>query len=176
LAGGQGFEPQLMVPEPIVQTSVLDMGLDSSYQCSLQKQNDCHSPMCWDAVHGSGGWRGAGNGGSSPRVWGIRFCRTRGAPSRRFIPTRVGNTASSPALQGAPTGSSPRVWGILPAAFASTRSETVHPHACGEYVVHLEHPCEHGGSSPRVWGIPHGLTPLVLPRRFIPTRVGNTLA
>ena len=51
----------------------------------------------------------------------------------------------------------------------------VHPHACGEYG--MEHFEQSGmpGSSPRVWGIPLGEVTNPTGRRFIPTRVGNTL-
>ena len=71
----------------------------------------------------------------------------------RFIPTRVGNTAAG---QGR----------ALPAS--------VHPHACGEYAQSVSMARMHIGSSPRVWGIPSRVSSRGGPRRFIPTRVGNT--
>ena len=50
--------------------------------------------------------------GSSPRVWGIPPDGAHMALADRFIPTRVGNTRSTPVPKG-----------MCP----------VHPHACGEY-------------------------------------------
>ena len=91
--------------------------------------------------------------GSSPRVWGILFQMFLALDSKRFIPTRVGNTYS-----------------IHDVGCCGL----VHPHACGEYRSADE--CAHKvcGSSPRVWGI---LVIGLVHRgegRFIPTRVGNT--
>ena len=52
--------------------------------------------------------------GSSPRAWGTHATQNNHAHRRRFIPTGVGNTASSP--------------------FFWLRS-TVHPHGRGEHAV-----------------------------------------
>lgn len=49
------------------------------------------------------------------------------------------------------------------------------PHACGEYsrsVAQRQRAC---GSSPRVWGIPSARRLTAVVKRFIPTRVGNTM-
>ncbi len=91
--------------------------------------------------------------GSPPRVWGIRQQRGNEAESRRFTPTRVGNTNCRRAS---------------PIFF------TVHPHACGEYPgTQCEMPLANG-SPPRVWGIRGPDTFNNLQARFTPTRVGNT--
>ncbi len=100
-------------------------------------------------------WRGPcplRQGGSSPRVWGMRGLRPCGKLSARFIPTRVGNAA----LCGS---HSPR--------------EPVHPHACGE-CIEAGHLCRPKyGSSPRVWGMLLDHVGNLGRHRFIPTRVGN---
>ena len=72
---------------------------------------------------------------------------------RRFIPTRVGNTA---------------------AFLSSTPSPSVHPHACGEHVKSFQAIFSAFGSSPRVWGTLCYFLPTPPNPRFIPTRVGNT--
>ena len=61
---------------------------------------------------------GAGQSGSSPRVWGIPFARATAGIGHRFIPTRVGNTH-------------------LVAPGKDLRP--VHPHACGEYFDIIYH-------------------------------------
>ena len=91
--------------------------------------------------------------GSSPRVWGILMHPITSKGTKRFIPTRVGNTAF-PGMQ---------IF-TLP----------VHPHACGEYVRGNFCRWEISGSSPRVWGIRPATRLPCVPPRFIPTRVGNT--
>ena len=93
--------------------------------------------------------------GSSPRVWGTRFNAVTEAVHDRFIPTRVGNTASLKRLRGV---------------------YAVHPHACGEHQVSNEETIKAFGSSPRVWGTLFRVTGRITPIRFIPTRVGNTTA
>ena len=91
--------------------------------------------------------------GSSPRVWGTRRRRACCRWSRRFIPTRVGNTRSDAPLRN---------------------SLTVHPHACGEHRA-CRFPAQAlRGSSPRVWGTRGINLPQSFEHRFIPTRVGNT--
>ena len=69
--------------------------------------------------------------GSSPRVWGRPRLRPGHHPRRRFIPTRVGQTANLNRLVHAQQGSSPRVWGRLAARSAPITTCPVHPHACG---------------------------------------------
>ena len=91
--------------------------------------------------------------GSSPRVWGILVERFDNGLGFRFIPTRVGNTLIFPLLP-------------IPTA--------VHPHACGEYQPATDDIASEHGSSPRVWGIPDTPVIVIMQRRFIPTRVGNT--
>ena len=111
--------------------------------------------------------------GSSPRAWGTQNAGYLRSGSRRFIPTRVGNTA---------------------ARSIRARAESVHPHARGEHPVSQNLPDRQNGSSPRAWGTqidPNaalsqpGSSPRAwgtqdihvapaLEHRFIPTRVGNT--
>ena len=93
--------------------------------------------------------------GSSPRVWGIPDRPGSDQQPHRFIPTRVGNTL---------TAKGPMV------------ACPVHPHACGEYVIERQFARLQHGSSPRVWGIPAAPDRPGRGSRFIPTRVGNTLA
>ena len=93
--------------------------------------------------------------GSSPRVWGTRNVTASRTRKSRFIPTRVGNTCGR---------------------ITTAQLPPVHPHACGEHnaITTLSFNCN--GSSPRVWGTLKGFilpSPLM---RFIPTRVGNTVA
>ncbi len=112
--------------------------------------------------------------GSSPREWGTRYKGLR-ALSERFIPTRVGNTASCSRRKFAPpvhphasgehscrhlrsadvlNGSSPREWGTRALRAQRVATVSVHPHASGEHTSRR-----------------HRQVDL---RRFIPTRVGNT--
>ncbi len=74
----------------------------------------------------------------------------------RFIPTRVGNTQTTVFRRYIKPGSSPRVWGIRPSLCYVASPGPVHPHACGEYVQNN--------------------TGVTVTLRFIPTRVGNTIA
>ena len=91
--------------------------------------------------------------GSSPRAWGTLMPDALFADTRRFIPTRVGNTP--PTHQQKPPAS-------------------VHPHARGEHAHATPLAERKFGSSPRAWGT-HFERALVRPgKRFIPTRVGNT--
>ena len=71
--------------------------------------------------------------GSSPRVWGTRISTLPTSPSRRFIPTGVGNTDTAN-------------------VYRSTRP--VHPHGCGEHRKATGKQDGAYGSSPRVWGTP----------------------
>ena len=91
--------------------------------------------------------------GSSPRVWGTQHDTVTLDIGNRFIPTGVGNTATS----------------------ASARSgSSVHPHGCGEHSS-VSIACRVLlGSSPRVWGTRQQDQRGRQRRRFIPTGVGNT--
>ena len=111
-----------------------------------------HPHACGEYIQArrNGIWRD----GSSPRVWGIRTTVTLAMLYLRFIPTRVGNTTS---------------------AVPRFNADAVHPHACGEYSRTVLRTASICGSSPRVWGIPLGEVTNPTGRRFIPTRVGNTL-
>ena len=95
----------------------------------------------------------AASAGSSPRVWGTQvfFCRCQ--IGKRFIPTRVGNTA--------------RMRGPMNVG-------TVHPHACGEHITLCPGLAQIAGSSPRMWGTLSSAARDMATGRFIPTRVGNT--
>ena len=92
--------------------------------------------------------------GSSPRVWGTLKRSDTFQYRGRFIPTRVGNT---------------------PDCRFSAFLAPVHPHACGEHPVDRGRGRGNGGSSPRVWGTRAKWIASEWQRRFIPTRVGNTL-
>ena len=97
----------------------------------------------------------AGHGGSSPREWGT-LCGTGAQGVRsRFIPTRVGNTRRAD------------LW---------FKRHPVHPHASGEHGVRHLHGGGAAGSSPREWGTRACYWLKCYNFRFIPTRVGNTLA
>jgi len=91
--------------------------------------------------------------GSSPRPWGTPAQPAAHGPRRRFIPTPVGNTHTSPISVPAPS---------------------VHPHARGEHGFSSGELSGLGGSSPRPWGTPGRPPSGVRPPRFIPTPVGNT--
>jgi hypothetical protein len=109
------------------------------------------SPPCGEGLKG---WFGLTRiHGSSPRVWEIRKTRPRRYAARRFIPTRVGNTAGGR---------------------TRPRGDPVHPRACGEYTASASGPTISFGSSPRVWGIREQKPVVVGGIGFIPTRVGNT--
>ena len=90
--------------------------------------------------------------GSSPRMWGtVSWMGCRWSKCR-FIPTHVGNSASS-----------------------ATRFKTpsVHPHACGEQFSPYYPGRRTCGSSPRMWGTDEIFSGAVFTGRFIPTHVGN---
>jgi hypothetical protein len=91
--------------------------------------------------------------GSSPRVWGTPLGNGAFYFTDRFIPTRVGNTATE---------------------WCWCRAATVHPHACGEHFPAKNPFHARPGSSPRVWGTHLLAAGNGFCRRFIPTRVGNT--
>ncbi len=108
-------------------------------------------------ARGEHAWRIAvqsGESGSSPRAWGTQFQRRYRLRHRRFIPTRVGNT-QSPGQTICPP--------------------SVHPHARGEHLqLRMLQNSSHG-SSPRAWGTQQTAVSILQLRRFIPTRVGNTV-
>ena len=107
--------------------------------------------------HGCGerifdGFLGAGNHGSSPRVWGTLLRPELYDHSVLVHPTGVGNAAAKVNT----------VWAV-----------TVHPHGCGERFRHRNMIDNLSGSSPRVWGTPHNALWALTVKRFIPTGVGN---
>ena len=51
---------------------------------------------------------------------------------------------------------------------------TVHPHVHGELSTTFRQGCCHTGSSPRAWGTRFRLLFGLIPRRFIPTCMGNS--
>ena len=73
--------------------------------------------------------------------------------NERFIPTQLGNTASSS---------------------SSSMVQSVHPHTSGEYFQTGVSTISCFGSSPHKWGIPSGRQSGIGWTRFIPTQVGNT--
>ena len=93
------------------------------------------------------------NGGSSPHAWGIPLGKSKKSVYARFIPTCVGNTQNK--------------------NFKNTNN-AVHPHVRGEYLFTSFATGEQRGSSPRAWGIRRWINGKQIPRRFIPTCVGNT--
>ncbi len=93
--------------------------------------------------------------GSSPRVRGTGPSPIMLNGVKRFIPTRVGNRHSPSRRK---------------------RQCSVHPHACGEQRLCRYERFTMFGSSPRVWGTDRCSFSRAPPRRFIPTRVGNSPA
>ena len=112
--------------------------------------------------------------GSSPQAWGTRHPSDRRIRTIRFIPTSVGNTAT--------TGDMPCL-------------DMVHPHKRGEHLQDSSDvrytgwfiPTSVGntfgsdatvsadnGSSPQAWGTHASATASDAAARFIPTSVGNT--
>ncbi len=91
--------------------------------------------------------------GSSPRMWGTHRLQQHADAVLRFIPTHVGNTC----LRGTAPAPHP-----------------VHPHACGEHTWLFPPSNPTCGSSPRMWGTRVYPGAGAVPRRFIPTHVGNT--
>ena len=111
-----------------------------------------HPHACGE--HETVGGKKATGIGSSPRLWGTLHLDFGQMNVERFIPTPVGNTASS--------------------SFSRAIS-SVHPHACGEHEYSSTGVTCHLGSSPRLWGT-QDLTFIQRDRdRFIPTPVGNTI-
>ena len=93
--------------------------------------------------------------GSSPREWGTLDAVNVYAQIGRFIPTRVGNT---------------------PSDSTALRHTAVHPHASGEHKFSRYSTRLCPGSSPREWGTREHCRFGNPVTRFIPTRVGNTIA
>ena len=91
--------------------------------------------------------------GPSPRAWGTPPRARSLFPTRRTIPTRVGNT---------------------PARRAVGVEYPDHPHARGEHELAVEENPMTAGPSPRAWGTRSKRRTRQAPRRTIPTRVGNT--
>ena len=91
-------------------------------------------------------------------------------------PHACGEYAIGRTIWGLAFGSSPRVWGIRSWPRTQHSRCTVHPHACGEYSLDVQVWACRSGSSPRVWGIHRQHQTPVKWLRFIPTRVGNTIA
>src|SRR3989442_1789003 len=73
--------------------------------------------------------------------------------SKRFTPTRVGNTAGR---------------------CCCCRASAVHPHTRGEYTVPRSLLVRLLGSPPHAWGILQRPAGVFYSARFTPTRVGNT--
>ncbi len=90
--------------------------------------------------------------GSSPRIWGTGDFWAAGRGAHRFIPTHMGNGAST--IEG--------------------QCQTpVHPHAYGERDPAKDTADTTYGSSPRIWGTGNRRPQLVMAVRFIPTHMGN---
>ncbi len=90
--------------------------------------------------------------GSSPRTWGTQKNAHRSLLVIRFIPTYMGNAATSC-----------RTPGIRP----------VHPHVHGERVPFRWQSSRNVGSSPRTWGTQKPVIIVLSYVRFIPTYMGN---
>ena len=91
--------------------------------------------------------------GSSPLAWGTLWRHREVIAQVRFIPTRVGNTATS---------------------FSLIIRFRVHPHSRGEHQLRRLRIQRQGGSSPLAWGTLERFSTDRHKPRFIPTRVGNT--
>ena len=135
-------------------------------------------------------------GGSSPRVWGIRCSRLVRRVQSAVHPHVCGEYGFEADGLSFPRGSSPRVWGIQNRTRLPMNGSTVHPHVCGEYgyssrsipPTRAVHPHVCGEYGLAVTGYSHaepvhphvcGEYVRILKRRyaeerFIPTCVGNT--
>ncbi len=71
--------------------------------------------------------------GSSPRVWGILWRKSRRVSRRAVHPHVCGEYGYIPGKVFETTGSSPRVWGIRHPCPLFCAADPVHPHVCGEY-------------------------------------------
>ena len=94
------------------------------------------------------------NPGSSPRGWGTHKTNLPDQLFLRFIPTRVGNSAKK---------------------MTTINALSVHPHAGGELFLRDIRYCLNSGSSPRGWGTHKMNKEQLTQKRFIPTRVGNSI-
>ncbi len=135
-------------------------------------------------------------GGSSPRGWGTGSLCPWHRPSRRFIPTGVGNgwlpTPYNTTWSVHPHGGGERVMHgfqisdamrFIPTGvgnglrfWATPASTAVHPHGGGERASLMRDLRFSHGSSPRGWGTGRWCAGLFSPGRFIPTGVGNGLS
>ena len=113
--------------------------------------------------------------GSPPHAWGIRpQCGTQ-TSQLRFTPTRVGNTRRGGRGRRRRRRFTPTRVGNTTCSSAWVSSAAVHPHTRGEYEGEPFVILPRFGSPPHAWGI-RRVGPLrLLPGRFTPTRVGNTL-
>ena len=103
--------------------------------------------------HGESSLQGGVFGGSSPHAWGTLDTTGVEVVRDRFIPTRMGNTAS----------------------FRNGFEKfSVHPHTHGEHSVGTHSFLSATGSSPHAWGTPIRGGVVDQDHRFIPTRMGNT--
>ena len=131
--------------------------------------------------------------GSSPRAWGTSPRAHARGYFRRFIPTGVGNIATTswslptisvhPHGRGehldeiascyCPRGSSPRAWGTCGDVGAADRQNRFIPTGVGNMTFIAAASAESLGSSPRAWGTYGFIESQQIGRRFIPTGVGN---
>ena len=102
-----GFIPRL----PVRRFTPTRVG-NTSNSCAFLAAMSVHPHACGEYLQRPA--PGVDQGGSPPRVWGIRDSRLTTFQVNRFTPTRVGNT---------------------PLSAQATRPTPVHPHACGEYAV-----------------------------------------
>src|SRR3989344_5293813 len=146
--------------------------------------NTCHDPLEARSLpvhphargeHVSQNAHKQGGHGSSPRAWGTPYRANDMHTALRFIPTRVGNTQSwpdrSPANTVHPHARGEHMWFLTEFHYIG-----VHPHARGEHHAIFRQLVRRFGSSPRAWGTQTQITNHRSYRRFIPTRVGNTLS
>ena len=73
----------------------------------------------------------------------------------RYIPTRVGKTSSELPID---------------------TLDPVHPHTRGENAAAWCFRHRYSGTSPHAWGKLYGINPGISSQRYIPTRVGKTIA
>ena len=113
--------------------------------------------------------------GSPPHAWGIRledlpgFFAVPGSPPHAWGIRHIHTAADS-----ADNGSPPHAWGILHTGASPCLALPVHPHTRGEYAFCQKGRAAASGSPPHAWGIRRASLRSMWPRRFTPTRVGNT--
>ena len=137
------------------------------------RERPVHPHACGE--HGTRYAEGAGESGSSPRLWGTPEGSRRMTAVLRFIPTPVGNTLIR-AGSRQPPRFIPTPVGNTPQKPARPSKSPVHPHACGEHISNAVFTADILGSSPRLWGTLSRQRVHPCPHRFIPTPVGNTLS